>query len=330
MLPIMLTPPADLSVQTLRMVLHAHWGIDADVIDYRPVGFGSHHWSADSRWFLTIDELDLRRASRDDSTAAAFARLTAALGAASALRDNGFDFVVAPEPDRDGAPAVRFSERFALACYPQLAGESFDFGDYRDEAHRRAVLDMLVAMHTDPRPIPARTDDFVIAHRDELELTLADERVPDRGPYATATGELLHANAIALRRAIDRYDALVAAARTAPAAMVLTHGEPHPANTMRTDDGWRLIDWDTALIAPPERDLWDLDPGDGSLFAAYADATGTRPRPDLLELYQCRWDLTDLAEYVHRFRCPHTGSQDDAKSWEELRGLVATLAEGRS
>ena len=35
-----------------------------------------------------------------------------------------------------------------------------------------------------------------------------------------------------------------------PAArMVLTHGEPHPGNTMRTVDGWRLIDWDTALVA---------------------------------------------------------------------------------
>jgi aminoglycoside phosphotransferase (APT) family kinase protein len=36
----------------------------------------------------------------------------------------------------------------------------------------------------------------------------------------------------------------------------LTHGEPHPGNVIGTDDGWLLVDWDTAAIAQPERDLW--------------------------------------------------------------------------
>ncbi|WP_432843998.1 phosphotransferase family protein [Dactylosporangium sp. CA-092794] len=40
-----------------------------------------------------------------------------------------------------------------------------------------------------------------------------------------------------------------------PPGLVLTHGEPHPGNTMRTGGGWLLIDWDTALLAAPERDL---------------------------------------------------------------------------
>ena len=38
--------------------------------------------------------------------------------------------------------------------------------------------------------------------------------------------------------------------------MLLTHGEPHPGNAMLAADGWRLVDWDTALVAPLERDLW--------------------------------------------------------------------------
>ncbi len=35
--------------------------------------------------------------------------------------------------------------------------------------------------------------------------------------------------------------------------MVLTHGEPHPGNTLMTNGGWVVVDWDTTLIA--ERDL---------------------------------------------------------------------------
>ena len=56
-----------------------------------------------------------------------------------------------------------------------------------------------------------------------------------------------------------------------------------------------LIDWDTALTAPPERDLWSLDPGDGSILGAYAALTGVTPRPLLLDLYRLRWDIADIA-----------------------------------
>ncbi|MPZ79263.1 MAG: phosphotransferase [Actinophytocola sp.] len=36
------------------------------------------------------------------------------------------------------------------------------------------------------------------------------------------------------------------------------HGEPHRGNTITTPNGVVLIDWDTTLIAAPERDLWAL------------------------------------------------------------------------
>ena len=55
---------------------------------------------------------------------------------------------------------------------------------------------------------------------------------------------------------------------------------------MRTPDGWKLIDWDTLLVAPPERDLWSLDPGDGSFFEAYRAATNVAPDPSTLDLYR--------------------------------------------
>jgi len=96
---------------------------------------------------------------------------------------------------------------------------------------------------------------------------------------------------------------------------------------MRTDGGWLLIDWDTALVAPPERDLWSLDPGDGTILAAYASATGVRPQPFLLDLYRLRWDLADIAVDVSRFRRPHPGSMDDDESWELLSSLIRNVSD---
>jgi spectinomycin phosphotransferase/16S rRNA (guanine(1405)-N(7))-methyltransferase len=129
-----------------------------------------------------------------------------------------------------------------------------------------------------------------------------------------------------VRRALARYDDLVSAARADPPGLVLTHGEPHPGNTMRTNGGWLLIDWDTALVAPPERDLWDLDPGDGTLRAAYTAATGTALRPGLLDLYRLRWDLTEIAVCLARFREPHGTTADDEESWTILKDLVTGTA----
>ena len=129
-----------------------------------------------------------------------------------------------------------------------------------------------------------------------------------------------------IRRLLARYDALVDQSRAQPQRAVLTHGEPHPGNTMLAPDGgWLLIDWETARVAPPERDLWSLDPGDGSVLQVYAEATGVTPLPQILELYRIRWDIADIAVDVRRFRRPHSGNLDDEKSWEILRGVLGSI-----
>ena len=150
----------------------------------------------------------------------------------------------------------------------------------------------------------------------------------DVGPYARPAARLIQEHAAPIRRLLARYDRLVTAARTQPARTVLTHGEPHPGNTMLTAGGWVLIDWDTALAAPPERDLWSLDPGDGSILDAYASLTGVTPRAPLLDLYRLRWDIADIAVDVSRFRRPHTGSAEDDESFGFLSSLVRQASDG--
>jgi len=331
-----LTPPDSLSEGTLTSVLARGWGTGVASMAYQAVGFGSHHWnvadSAGTRWFVTVDELETKQRSLEEPLAEAFGRLRASLSAARDLRDCGAAFVVAPVPARDGEPVVRLDDRFAVAVYPFVDGQSFTWGEFTTPGQRRGMLDLIVGVHTAPAAARrhAAEDDFAVLHRDELELALGSgpggADVADRGPYARPTARLVAENAAGLRRALERYDALATAARSRPSGLVLTHGEPHPGNVMLTASGWVLIDWDTALVAPPERDLWSLDPGDGSVLRRYADATGVAPRPELLELYRIRWDLADIAVTVSRFRRPHPGSEDDDKSWGGLRPLITRWA----
>jgi hypothetical protein len=325
----MLIPPAGLPEASLLAALERWWGIRAASVQYQPVGWGSHHWAvsgaAGSRWFVTADELENKRLSQAEPLTEGFRRLRAALSAATDLRDCGRTFVVAPVPARDGEPLARVGSQFGVAVYPFVDGQSFGWAEFSSPGHRMAVLDMVAATHTAPpaarRRAPA--DDFRVPHRDGLEAACQPGGdAHGQGPYARPAARLIQQHAAPIRRLLDRYDHLAAAACAQPSPAVLTHGEPHPGNTMLTADGWVLIDWDTALAAPPERDLWSLDPGDGSILDAYAGLTGVTPQSPMLDLYRLRWDIADIAIDVSRFRRPHTGSAEDDESFGLLSSLV--------
>ena len=332
----MLTPPDGLTEHDLAHVLRRHWGIAAAELRYTPVGWGSHHWVLTGRdgsmRFVTVDELDARRDTADEPRDAVLQRLASAFAAARALADDGGAFVVAPVPGQDGSLTAGVTDRFTAAVYPLVEGESFSWGHPMSAEHRAALLEMVVEVHAAPAAVRDRapSDDYGLQHRDALEAAMgegASQGSASTGPYAARVARLVADHATALRSALATYDGLVDEARRRTAtALVLTHGEPHPGNTMRTDDGWRLVDWDTARVAPPERDLWSMDPGDGSVHEAYVAATGRQLRPAVLELYRRRWDLSDVAVDVARFRRPHRGTDEDATAFDVLRGQVGAVA----
>jgi Phosphotransferase enzyme family len=329
----MFTPPEGLPDAAVAAELADGWDLSAVSVAYRAVGFGSHHWAvtdvAGGRWFVSGDDLPARREDAGEPLAAVFGRLRGSLATARELRDQGLAFVVAPVPASDGEVLRRVGDQFSLALYPEVAGRSFAWGEFPDPAHRRAVLRMIIAVHAAPPAArrAARPDDFAVTRRGELEAALRGDDPGDCGPYARPAARLLAGHAAAVGRFLARYDDLARQGRAAPGRMVLTHGEPHPGNTMLAADGWRLIDWDTVLVAPPERDLWSLDPGDGSLLAEYAAAAGRPALPEMLELYRIRWSLSDMALAASRFRAPHAGSADDDQDWENLQDYAAGLAE---
>lgn len=333
----MLTPPDELTEHDLGAALRRHWSIDAADLSYAPVGWGSHHWVLTARdgsaRFVTVDELDARRDRAEEPRAVVLQRLAGALGAARALADSGDEYVVAPARGEDGSLLAPVTDAFTAAVYPLVEGERFPWGHPMSAQHRAALLDMVVRVHAAPSGVRDRApaDDYAVQHRDGLEASLregAEGGAGSTGPYAAQVAHLVADHATALRAALATYDGLVEEARRTDTALVLTHGEPHPGNTMRTAGGWCLVDWDTARVAPPERDLWSMDPGDGSVHEAYVAATGRALRPAVLELYRRRWDLTDVAVDVARFRRPHHGTDEDARAFDILRGQVGAVAGG--
>ena len=110
--------------------------------------------------------------------------------------------------------------------------------------------------------------------------------------------------AAALTELLSLADRLAAEAEERGVASVVTHGEPHAANVIRTSAGRVLVDWDTVAMAPPERDLWMLVDDDQD------DAA--------LDFFRLTWDLKDLAEYLNVIRSPHVESDDTMRQYQAL------------
>ena len=330
----MFTRPDDLSDSQVAKALRDLWGIAAEELEYAPVGFGSFHWRCvatesdvaganvgGGRWFVTVDDLSVKLRDSGDSVDDARQRLTEALTTARALYRGGLHFVVAPQPTSTGDVIGAIGDRFAIALYPYIEGETWEWGPFDTTEARTAVVDRLVAIHrTNPTAIERPpVDDFSIPLRSAL-MTALDN--PDRswgpGPYAQPAHDLLQRHAAPLREALRRYDALAASVAARPDRFVVTHGEPHRANTIGTTSGIHLIDWDTTLFAPPERDLWAMITEDPWISTYYTDRTGIDLDPAALRLFRLWWDLCEVSLFISDFRTPHVASEDTRVGWSGL------------
>lgn len=330
----MRTRPPELDDEQVAGALAAGWRLAVDALAYAPVGFGSHHWrvtAGGDRWFATVDDLAAKRWRADEPLSGPRERLAAALTTARLLRDGGLDFVVAPVAAGGGDVLVPLGDRWAMALYPHVDGRPHAWGRYPDRAARLAVVDLVARLHRAPATAwaGARPDGLVLPHRDGLEAALAGAAGPGGpGPYAAPAHDLVARHAGAVRAALARYDRLVALVRARPDRRVLTHGEPHRANTITTPAGPVLIDWETALVAAPERDLWSLAAEDDRTLGDYAERTGTVPDPDALALYRLAWDLSEVAGYRAWFHRPHRDTEDARTAWDGLRGYLEVVASG--
>jgi hypothetical protein len=322
------TKPDDLDAETIADELATRWSFAAIELVYQPVGFGSHHWLAVARTgdtrFLSVDDLRSNSVSTPDGTTnAAFARLERALRSASALREEAdLDFVVAPLPSVHGDVLARLDERYSIAVYPYLTGVSAgDDGEYRSAADRAVMLERVIALHaaTDVALPHAGVEDGFLPGRRELVTALGGVDKPwTTGPYGEPARVLLREHADGVRQLLAHFDRLVVGVSADGARMVITHGEPHAANVVVDSTGPLLVDWESALVAPPERDLWVLDPGDGSVLAAYTEATGVALLEERLDFYRLWYDLFEIAGYVDLFRVDHADTADAAESWKNL------------
>ena len=333
----MRVPPADLRAGHLADTLERHWSLSVASLEYLPVGFGSHHWEVaageGSRRFVTVDTLESSHLGADPETA--FAALAGALETARLLRDeDALDFVVGPIRSASGPVVHRLSARYAVSVFPFVEGRSAQWGRYDSRDERRAVLAVLGRLHSagawrraaaEPTAPTARSEDFAIPRLDGLLAALRELTVVwASGPFGEPTRRLLRERESTVRIWLDEYDELSRAVRSSRRAWVLTHGEPHRANVIRGDDTLFLVDWDTARVAPRERDLWMVLDDERVEWDAYLATAGDVALDErVLAMYRVGWTIADVAAFVGLFRARHERTADTELAWKGLNGYLA-------
>ena len=206
-------------------------------------------------------------------------------------------------------------ERWGLAS-GRLRHLPVDFGDH----HWKLTDATAVARRT----APARSR--CPASLPVLEAALGELGRPwHGGTYGEPARQLLARHARRVGSALVRFDELVcAAARCGPP--VITHGEPHTGNILRSAGRIYLIDWDTVGLALPERDLWMVPGDDAGVDDRYAELTGRRVSSAALQLYKMRWSLDDIALAIRDFRAPHEQNEDSGLTWETLTEEIGEIA----
>ena len=325
----MKAPPAGIEERDIVAALAGQWGLAAIGLDYLAVGFGDHHWIATEaggrRWFVTVAALGggWRGAAAEEG----WADLRAAMGVVVALRDAGLEFVMAPVPTRDGRALARLYDQHAMTLFPYLEGTAATFGRRMPQRERLALIEMLARLHgaTAAAADAALVRDLTPASLPGLRAALADLGRPwAGGPYSEPARQFLVRRAAGIAVALARFGDLAHEA-TASGPPVITHGEPHPGNVLRSGNTLLLIDWDTVGVALPERDLWHLTGAGSPEAALYCELTGRVVSDVALAAYRLRWQLDDLGLNVALFRSPHANDANTAAMWADLPRLVGDI-----
>jgi spectinomycin phosphotransferase len=317
--------PEEFEVGALIGALADGWGFEVEALDYAAVGGGSYHWVVRDlegrHGFVTVDDLDVKPWF-GDTRASTFEGLKGAFDAAVALRDSGLEFVVAPLLAGGGDTVRRVGPRYAIALFPFVAGQAGEFGRY-ETAERAAILTMLAELHQATLVVAsvARRVDLGVPGRRRLEAALQElNQTWTGGPFSEPARKLLALHATYVGELLSLIDRLHADFATGSSDWVVTHGEPHGGNLMRTDEGYVLVDWDTVALAPRERDLWML----AEETATYTDATGHEPDEVGVNFFRLTWDLEDIAAFTNELRSPHEHDDDTEKAYEALTYYVTT------
>ena len=303
----------NLNKNRLLECLRDRYLLEVTRLTFVPYGLDSWSYVATchdgSRAFVKLS----RRVPSTDATASELP-LQAALAA-------GLAPVPCPMADRDGG-YLNALDGYEVQVLEYLEGRSLeDETVWPDDLYAR-VAETVAAVHASTsavRPLVERIEDYDLPFLPRFAATLT---VIEAGGVLPAGNDMTLARlcemvvprAPQLRVAIGRLERMRDVARVRHSDEVLCHTDIWGSNLLLSDDGMlHLLDWNGALIGPPEHDLFMFA---GTAFFP-ADRFGWFLHHYETAFRRVRLDAGTFGFYFYR------------RNLEDLAGFVGSIAEGK-
>jgi spectinomycin phosphotransferase len=264
----------------------------------------------------------------------------ARLGLVRYLADHDLPEAVAPLPTSRGDLSVPIDSLF-LVAYPFLDGDVAamvgltddqwrEYGSIVGRLHRTQLPDEIAG--------GLRREDFIPRSIQVIErVRTAVAAGPGSDPFRTEAIGVWREHEAAIDAVVERTEELGQSIRADEARpgsssrFVVCHQDIHTHNVFVEPNGrLRIIDWDDALLAPPERDLMHvigttigLRPGDREV-AMFLEGYGpVEIDPRTMAYYHCDWAVQDVGGYAADVLLDDAAS-DESRAYS-LRILAANF-----
>ena len=319
-----------LDQQALADVLHREYGLEVAQFTYFPQG------EVGINYILTCRDgerhfLKLYPGSR--LARWSIGRLDFTLALTRALFDRGLlDRLAYPIPTRHGELKAAF-QGMPLILYNYIPGENLMDRYPYSLAVLEQAAGLIASLHNSTPHLGLEVpfvDDFTAHFEAELrrELDALGTVSSSARPGQQALRDLIFPQRQLVLGLVDEMHQLAERVRRLPLEPVICHTDANQANLIMGDSGeLYLVDWEGAMLAPAEHDLF-IFTGDGFdrfLWHYRRHRPGVRLYPEVFAFYFYRRNLEDLEDWLARILYENTTAEQDDN---DLSGILQDCVSG--
>jgi spectinomycin phosphotransferase len=252
------------------------------------------------------------------------------------LSEQGMTQIIAPIATSTGQLWARM-DAFAVMLFPFVAGRN-GFEVEVSDRQRIEIGAALKRMHTANLPEAIRQhlprESYAPYWRDIVRgFQLRAEDTTFAEPIAAQLAALLRTKRPIIDELVLRAELFAADLRTRALEFVVCHADIHAGNLLLDSDGSLfIVDWDTLILAPKERDLMFIGAGTDAVWLSarqhalfYQGYGATEIDMSALAYYRYERIVEDIAAYCEQILLTDQGGDDRA---EGLRQLASQFEPG--